>query len=76
MSGLLLFFAFDLQKTHEGINQDNFYLVLLLIFFGILFQILWEPMKVANNIWCTIIDYVRKHISKKKEDKDISNLEL
>ena len=50
--------------------------VLLLIFFSILFQILWEPMKVANNIWCTIIDYVRKYISKKREDKDISNLEL
>lgn len=50
--------------------------VLLLIFFSILFQILWEPMKVANNIWCTIIDYVRKHISKKREDKDIFNLEL
>ena len=50
--------------------------VLLLIFFSILFQILWEPMKVANNIWCTIIDYVRKHIRKKREDKDISNLEL
>ena len=50
--------------------------VLLLIFFCILFQILWEPMKVANNIWCTIIDYVRKYISKKREDKDISNLEL
>ena len=50
--------------------------VLLLILFGILFQILWEPMKVANNIWCTIRDYVRKHINKKREDKDISNLEL
>lgn len=50
--------------------------VLLLIFFNILFQILWEPMKVANNIWCTIIDYVRKHISRKREDKDIANLEL
>ena len=50
--------------------------VLLLIFFGILFQVLWEPMKVANNIWCTIIDYIKKHISKKREDKDISNLEL
>lgn len=50
--------------------------VLLLIFFNILFQILWEPMKVANNIWCTIIDYVREYISKKREDKDISNLEL
>lgn len=35
-----------------------------------------EPMKVANNIWCTIIDYIKKHISKKREDKDISNLEL
>ena len=50
--------------------------VLFLIFFGILFQLLWEPMKVANNIWCVIIDYVRKHISKKREDKDISNIEL
>ena len=50
--------------------------VLLLIFFGILFQILWEPMKVTNNIWCTIIDYIKKRISKKREDKDISNLEL
>ena len=50
--------------------------VLLLIFFGILFQILWEPMKVVNNIWCTIIDYIKKYISKKREDKDISNLEL
>ena len=50
--------------------------VLLSIFFGILFQILWEPMKVANNIWCTIIDYIKKYISKKREDKDISNLEL
>ena len=50
--------------------------VLLLIFFGILFQILWEPMKVTNNIWSVIINYVRKHISKKREDKDISNLEL
>ena len=50
--------------------------VLFLIFFGILFQLLWEPMKVANNIWCVIIDYVRKHISTKREDKDISNLEL
>ena len=50
--------------------------VLLLIFFGILFQILWEPMKVANNIWCIIINGIRHFISKKKEDKDISNLEL
>ena len=50
--------------------------VLFLIFFGILFQLLWEPMKVANNIWCVIIDYVRKHISTKREDKDISNIEL
>lgn len=50
--------------------------VLLLIFFSILFQILWEPMKVANNIWCVIIDYIKKYISKKREDKDISNLEL
>ena len=40
--------------------------VLLLIFFSILFQILWEPMKVANNIWCVIINYIKKHISKEE----------
>ena len=40
------------------------------------FSIMIEPIKIINNMWCAIIDSIRKHIGKKREDKDISNLEL
>lgn len=43
---------------------------------AMVFSIMIEPIKIMNSTWCAIIDYVRKHISKKREDKDISNLEL
>lgn len=41
------------------------------------FSIMIEPIKIINNnMWCAIIDSIRKHTGKKREDKDISNLEL
>lgn len=40
------------------------------------FSVMIEPIKIINSMWCAIIDSIRKHIGKKREDKDISNLEL
>ena len=49
--------------------------LIALILIGI-FSIVIEPIKIMNRTWCTIMDYIKKYISKKREDKDISNLEL
>ena len=53
------------------------YLLPLIAFvIAVIFSIMIEPIKTLNSAWCTIIDYVRKHISKERENKDISKLEI
>ena len=53
------------------------YMLSLIAFvIAVIFSIMIEPIKTLNSAWCAIIDYVRKHISKKRENKDISKLEI
>ena len=50
--------------------------IIFVFILSVLFELIREPIEVTNNIWCIIINGIRHFISKKKEDKDISNLEL
>ncbi|MGN1124610.1 MAG: hypothetical protein ACI4SM_00340 [Candidatus Gastranaerophilaceae bacterium] len=62
--------------TAVGIAVIIYLLPVIIIAVLLVLSLLLEPFKDINNIWCNLWKMTTNKINRKREDKDISNLEL
>lgn len=62
--------------TAVGIAIIIYLLPIIIIAVLLVLSLLLEPFKDINNIWCNLWKMATNKINRKREDKDISNLEL